>query len=284
MGLDILKYDNLERRQGMGQIIEFPDDKRAREKIQELKKTLEDLVFERDNLKFVICENIKTEYMLIFGSLEYRIYKSYLKYLRLKRKKDLIQAKKNRQEKIIIEDIDTKLDEEFCDYKKKLDEKVEEINHALDRSKGEILSDEDSKFLKKTYKNIVKKLHPDINPSVTEAEKELFYHATEAYKDGDIASLEIIYDIVCKEEDKEDKALSLKNPEEEVKRLEDLVNQVEDNIDLIKTIPPYTWKILLEDEKKKAEKLRDLKNDLKSFEEAVRTQEEYIRELMRDKK
>ncbi len=46
----------------MGHIIEFPDDKRAREKIQELKKTLEDLVFERDNLKFVICENIKTAY------------------------------------------------------------------------------------------------------------------------------------------------------------------------------------------------------------------------------
>ena len=241
----------------MGQIIEFPDDKRAGEKIQELKKTLENLVFERDNLKFVICENIKTEYMLIFGSLEYRIYKSYLKYLRLKRKKDLIQAKKNCQEKIIIEDIDTKLDEEFCDYKKKLDEKVEEINRALDRSKGEILSDEDSKFLKKTYKNIVKKLHPDINPSVTKAEKELFYHATEAYKDGDLASLEIIYDIVCKEEDKEDKAFSGKNPEEEVKRLEDLVNQVEDNIDLIKSIPPYTWKILLEDEKKKAEKCGD---------------------------
>ena len=47
----------------MGQIIEFPDDKRARERIQELKKTLENLVFERDNLKFVICENIKTAYM-----------------------------------------------------------------------------------------------------------------------------------------------------------------------------------------------------------------------------
>ena len=38
----------------MGQIIEFPDDKRSRERIQELKKSLEDLVFERDNLKFVL--------------------------------------------------------------------------------------------------------------------------------------------------------------------------------------------------------------------------------------
>lgn len=78
----------------MGQIIEFPDDKRSRERIQELKKTLEDLVFERDNLKFVICENIKTEYMLTFGSLEYKLYKAYCKYLRLKRKRDMIQAKK----------------------------------------------------------------------------------------------------------------------------------------------------------------------------------------------
>lgn len=84
----------------MGQIIEFPDDKRAREKIQELKKTLENLVFERDNLKFVICENIKTAYMLNFGSLEYRLYKAYCKYLRLKRKRDMIQAKKNRQKKL----------------------------------------------------------------------------------------------------------------------------------------------------------------------------------------
>lgn len=78
----------------MGQIIEFPDDKRSRERIQELKKTLEDLVFERDNLKFVICEIIKTAYMLSFGSLEYRLYKAYCKYLRLKRKRDMIQAKK----------------------------------------------------------------------------------------------------------------------------------------------------------------------------------------------
>lgn len=112
----------------MGQIIEFPDDKRSRERIQELKKTLEDLVFERDNLKFVICENTKTAYMLTFGSLEYRLYKAYCKYLRLKRKRDMIQAKKNRQEKIKMEVIDKKLDEEFADYKKKLDEKVDEIN------------------------------------------------------------------------------------------------------------------------------------------------------------
>lgn len=53
-------------------------------------------------------------------------------------------------------------------------------------------------------------------------------------------------------------------------------------IDLIKSTPPYTWSIYVEDEKKKAEKLRDLEADLKSFEDAIDTQEEFIKELMRD--
>lgn len=266
----------------MGQVIEFPNDKKAREKIQELKKTLESLVFERDNLKFVICENIKTAYMLIFGSLEYRLYKAYCKYLRLKRKRDMIQAKKNRQEKIKMEVIETELDEEFCDYKKKLDEKTQEISDALKRSKGEVLSDEDAKLLKKCYKSIVKKLHPDINPNITDAEKDLFYKASEAYKDGDLASLKIIFDVVCSEEEKDDVALSGKSLEDEVKRLEDLVSEIQKDIDFIKSMPPYTWSIFVEDEKKKAERLKDLEQDLKSFKYAIRTQEEAIKDLMRD--
>lgn len=266
----------------MGQIIEFPDDKKAKKRIKELKKTLENLVFERDNLKFVICENIKTAYMLTFGSLEYRLYKSYCTYLSLKRKRDMIQAKKNRQEKVKMDIIEMKLDEEFCDYKKKLEEKIQEINDALRRSKAEVLSDEDAKLLKKCYKSIVKKLHPDINPNVTDAEKELFYNATEAYKNGDLASLQIIYDIVCSSDDIEDEALYGKSLEDEVKRLEYLVSDIQKDIDFIKSTPPYTWSIYVEDDKKKSERLKDLEQDLKSFKNAIRTQEEAIKDLMRD--
>lgn len=264
----------------MGEIIEFPDDRKARERIKELKKTLENLIFERDNLQFVVCENIKAKYLLTFGSLEYRIYKTYCKYLRLKRKRDMIQAKKNRQEKIKMEVIEDKLDEEFADYKRKLDEKIGEINEALSRAKSEVLSEEETKVLKKLYKNIVKSLHPDLNPSVTDAEKELFFNATEAYKNGDLPSLQIIYDIVCSGDDIEDSNLSGKSLDDEVKRLEDLVGQIQDYINMVKSTPPYTWKLYLEDEKMKRDKLKSLEEDLKSFEEAVRTQEEAIKDLM----
>lgn len=152
----------------MGQIVEFPDIKKIKESISELKKTLGDFVLERDNLILVVCENIKTAYMLEFGSLEYSLYESYCKYLRLRRKKEMIQAKKNRQEKIILSDIESQLDREFVEYKKKLEEKISGINRALERSKMEALSDEEEDEIKKLYRKIVKKLHPDLNPKMTD--------------------------------------------------------------------------------------------------------------------
>ena len=110
----------------------------------------------------------------------------------------------------------------------------------------------------------------------------MFYTATEAYKNGDLPSLQIIYDIVCSGDDIKDEDLSGKSLDDEIERLEGLVGQIQVYINIIKSTPPYTWKIYLEDEKKKRDKLRGLENDLKSFEEAVRTQEEAIKDLMRD--
>lgn len=65
--------------------------------------------------------------------------------------------------------------------------------------------------------------------------------------------------------------------------MEGLVRKIQEEIDLIKENPPYSWKVYLEDEEKKAEKLEELKEDLENFKTAIRTQEEYIRDLMEDK-
>lgn len=156
------------------------------------------------------------------------------------------------------------------------------MNEAIERSKCEPLSEEEVVMLKKMYKNIVKKLHPDINPEVTEAQKELFYKATDAYKDGDITSLRIIYDIVSDEDTDEIPSLSNKSLEDEIKRLEDLIEDIKYEINRIKSIPPYTWRIYLTDASKRNEKLRFLKVNLESFQQGIRTYEEYIKELMKD--
>lgn len=270
------------RGSGMGQIIEFPDDKKARERLEALKQTLEELIFEKNHLQYITCENIQMEYMLIFGSLEYELYQSYCKYLRLRRKRELIQAKINRQEKINMKIIELQLDEEFEAYQQQLNEKIEEINQALARSKADKLPADKAAQLKKCYRSIVKKLHPDLNPNITEAEIEMFYHATDAYKDGDLQAIQLIFEIVCSDGMESEATLKGKSLHEEVERLEGLVSQIQNEIEQIQTTPPYIWSIYLTDETKKSEKLDELKQDIEEFKQAIRIQEEYIEQLMRD--
>lgn len=96
--------------------------------------------------------------------------------------------------------------------------------------------------------------------------------------------MQIIYTIVTSGEIEDDESLSLKSMEEEIERLEDLIAKIKSSIKTIKSIPPYSWRIYVEDEEKKAEKLNELKELLKSYKQAIRTQEEYIKELLEDKK
>ena len=265
----------------MGKIIEFPDDKKLRETLEKLRESLEELLLERDNLYYVVCENIKTQYMLIFGSLEYKVFSAFGKYHRLRWKKALIQARINRKEKIDLSEIEAILDVEFADYKEKLDSKMGEINRAISRSHLELLSKEDTILLKKLYRKIVRALHPDLNPELSDRQKDLFYNATESYKAGDLYTLQLIYDIVCTGDIDSENPLTGKSLLDEVKRLEELVQKIQNDIDLIKSQSPYTLKIYLEDEDKKLEKLNTLENELKSYQEAIKTQEEYIKELLR---
>ena len=112
-------------------IIVFPDFQKLKDDVERLRTELSMLMLERDELRFVICKNIETEYMLKLGSLEYKAYEAQCAALRLKRKIELIQARKNRQEVINLTVIDKTLDEEFLEYEKKLNEQVEKMNEAL---------------------------------------------------------------------------------------------------------------------------------------------------------
>ena len=179
-----------------GNVIVFPDFEKLKNEVEKMRTELSMLLLERDELQFVICKNIETEYMLKLGSIEYKAYEAQCAALRLKRKIELIQAKKNRQEKVIISAIEETLDNEFAEYQKQLNEQIDKMNDALKRSKAEVLSDEDNKELKKLYHKIVKALHPDINPDVSEAQVQLFDNAVSAYKSGDLGTLRIIGEMV----------------------------------------------------------------------------------------
>lgn len=54
----------------------------------------------------------------------------------------------------------------------------------------------ESNELKKLYLAIVKALHPDLRPNLSDDRMQLFYNAVEAYKNGDLNGLRIIEALV----------------------------------------------------------------------------------------
>lgn len=262
-------------------IIVFPDFQKLKDDVERLRTELSMLMLERDELRFVICKNIETEYMLKLGSLEYKAYEAQCAALRLKRKIELIQARKNRQEVINLTVIDKTLDEEFLEYEKKLNEQVDKMNDALEHSKGDYLSEEDNKELKKLYRKIVKVLHPDINPEVTMAQVKMLDNAINAYKNGDLKSLRIIDEMVGDHKLPEKHQDALTQLKEEKKRLNRMVTSIQESINKIKSEYPYCVKDILEDEKKVEQKKAELEELLKQYMELVETYNAKIKEMLR---
>ncbi|MBR4401529.1 MAG: hypothetical protein IKT09_07590 [Synergistes sp.] len=262
-------------------VILFPDYEKMKSEVELLRTELSMLVLERDELLYVECRNIEMAYMLELGSLEYRAYEAQCTYLRLKRKAELIQAKKNRQEKIELLEIEKTLDIEFAEYQMKLNELIAKMNAALDRSSLRVLSSEETGELKRLYRRIVKALHPDLHPDIGEEKIKLFERAVRAYENGDLDSLRIIDAMVSEETVSETREDALKALVKEKTRLKKLIEGLKEVIQSIKDDYPYTLKEFVKDKEKMAAKKQELKEILEGYRQAADAYRSRIDEMIR---
>ena len=131
-------------------------------------------------------------------------------------------------------------------------------DHFGDRDKGEESGDDRNASekkppnLKDLYRKIVKRLHPDVNPNATEREKELFRKATKAYQEGDLVTLQEIYDEVFTgaSEEMEGGDLTPERLQEMIRKLKEQILAVREEIGKIKNGVPYLYKKLLGDPEK----------------------------------
>ena len=241
------------------------------------------LVLQRDELKYVICKNIETKYMLELGSLEYCLYQSECIIMRLKRKVELIQMRINRQEKIDVPAIDKLLDEQFREYQQKLEEKIKKMNEAIERDNGEVLTEQQVKELKKLYRAIVKALHPDLNPNVTKQQIKLFQNAVTAYKNGDLQTLRIINEMISNNHSEDDNTDNIEKMRNELIRLDRMISSINGDIEKIKSEYPYTMKEILFDKEQLNQRKQELKDNIDQCNELVSFYKTKIQNLLGDK-
>ena len=151
---------------------------------------------------------------------------------------------------------------------------------------NEINEDEDPIHeLKRLYRQIVKRLHPDVHPNPTEREKDLLDRANKAYKAGDLEEMRKIWEELSGTEQSEE---SFEDTEEGRAQLRELIEklckrcaELEKEIRQIKTSFPYTIKALLDDDKALEMKHRELVDRLAEVRAMLDRVDEYIAELKR---
>ena len=97
----------------------------------------------------------------------------------------------------------------------------------------------DSKKLKSLYRKLCKRLHPDLNPLLSDQEKNLFSGIQKAYERGDVASLEAYLWVLDEAEDIDDERKDIEELTAEVALLEAQVSVQEEMLEQVKSSYPF---------------------------------------------
>lgn len=137
--------------------------------------------------------------------------------------------------------------------------------------------------IKRLYRKIVKRLHPDVHPNLTEHEKELWNCAVKAQQQGDLAQLEKIWDELsgmdAPEDVFDDTPEGREKLRELLEKLKTRLRLLELEIDHIKADFPYKMKSFLEDPVAVEEVRRGIQSKIDNVREMNRQLEAFINEL-----
>lgn len=250
-----------------------------KEKIDEATYELMNTIIEESDLiKKGIA--VKTEYIFKIGQYEIEKYNLYFEHMKLKRKVEIYQAAINRQETISIEKVNKIIEEETKEYKEELDGLIRDLHTANKILNAKKVSDDEYKLIKETYRYIVNKIHPDINPNINENTKLLWNMTQNAYINNDLKQLQLVKSLIEKDTITIERENEIKLLEKKLTQILYNIDEVKDRIKTMLTIFPLNKEDLLK-EKDEIEKIvSDIKIDIELYKQYNAELEIRIQELM----
>ena len=223
----------------------YNGDLSREEYLARLKNKLAELFEKREHMIAYEKDMLLAAYTKWIGAYKYEEFSLQVTIKRQQRKAALIQARINRDEPVVIEAIEQQLDEEFAEYERLLQEQLEQIKAASEILETPLLSEEDAMELKQLYRLIVKRLHPDWNPNLTQEERDLFVRAQVAYKMTNIQELRNILLMIDTKKTDTRQDIDI---EAEIAKYEQSIADMQERIEKLEQTFPFTMRKMLEDE------------------------------------
>lgn len=245
-----------------------------RERVSKLLNEVSQLYEQRDHMIAYEHPTLLSVYTELIGRLQYEVYGLETEIRKLKRRSELIQSKHNRGEQVNMQIINQTVELEFAEQEREIQKQLELMKAAKEYLNKPSLTEEESKEIKGFYRTLMKRLHPDWNPDLSEQEKELFLRAKAAYKLCDLQELRNIM-LMCDKEAPIDK-VEQDEMDKRIAQLEQSINDLKAKIQKLNTEFPFTYRDKLEDEEWVKAEQEKLKDKIRRLEDERRTWEAYV--------
>ena len=259
-----------------------PEIIKLQEDVSALEKELGKVILEQDEMLNAIKPNLAAEYQQTIGYKELECLEDEIAARRIKRQIELIQAAVNRQETIAIEKVEKQLDDEFREWYEKIDKQYQKVKEAQSRIEG-LMSDEENEEFKKLYRQLVFKLHPDLNPQQSKDEKNLWNRVQLAYQGGDLEEMRSLM-IILEAQDGTVELPSSKNILEKRKnKLTEQIRKIINKLSRMENKFPFNMADKLADKEWVRAKLEEISAQLRRWEDKRIEYNELLKVLLMSK-
>lgn len=241
---------------------------------EKLHERYENLILQRDRLEKE-AEQYRMEYFREFGELITDAFQARIDCIALKKSIAFCQAKRNAGEEIDPISLQEYVDAGMLAYQAQLKELLSLAEAGRTLVPISVLEVEE---IRKIYRHIAKRLHPDICPLTVEEPElmELFQKAISAYRRNDLKAIreaETLINRFLKEHGEMAEATEIEDLPEKIGNLESEIAQI------IET-EPYTYKTLLENPEAIEKKHGELKAEQEEYLNYKKELQAYLESLL----
>ena len=230
-----------------------------------LREELAHLLTEEHDLVHLVKPNLLALYQKKIGAWELRGLQAQVAAMGARRRLEMAQAAVNQGRKPDLGEIDGLLELELLEWQQKIQEAAERLASAEHRL-GHLLTAVEDRELKKLYYALVKKLHPDVNPDLTDDQRRLWLRVQAAYEHSDVQELRALSLLAERPCLLPTTSAGLDTLRRDRATLETQIAAMLKGIEQLESQPPFTLRQQLADEAWLAERRQEIETRIAQFE------------------